>query len=89
MQNELALDLMEEEMEMQMAMQESQAAQEQQGQEQPGQEGAPPEGLMEGEPGEQAGASPGLSPAEGDLPPAMFAPEDNAEGAGNPFMGTT
>ncbi len=78
MQNELQLDLMEEQMKMEMASQQG------------GEEAPAPQGGEESLGGEQEvapeeqGPSPSLNPAEGALPPAMFAPEDNAEGAGFP-----
>ena len=91
MQNELALDMMEEQMKMEMVMQQAQA-EAQGGAGQAPEEELAQEGMMGGaeEGGFGEGGSPeGLNPAEGAPPPAMFAPGDNAEGAGNPFMGET
>lgn len=84
MQNELALDLLEEQTKIQMAAAES----EQEGAPMPG-GGQGEEEFLGGEGGgmfEQGpGGSPGgMNPADGAPSPAMFAPEDNAEGAGFP-----
>jgi hypothetical protein len=79
--NEMELDLMEERMKMEMAA----AQQQQQQQEEPPPEQLPPGPLPEEQAFGEAG--PGGSPTgegfgPGALPPGMFAPEDNAEGAG-------
>jgi hypothetical protein len=79
-QNEIALDMEQEMMKMSMASQ-------QEGQQAPAQQQGGEEFLGGEEPAEGMfgeGGSPKLNPAEGQLPPAMFAPEDNAEGAGFP-----
>jgi hypothetical protein len=83
--NEMQLELMEEQMKMELAMQKAV-----QGEQQPA--GSPPVGLMKPPPTGEApfaeqgpGGSPtgqGFAPPDGGTPPGMFAPEDNAEGAG-------
>jgi hypothetical protein len=84
-QNELELDKLQAQMEMEMVAQQAAQQQQQQAamQEQAAGTGVPPGPAPGGEPGMgPSGAAPGLSPGQGELPPAMFAPGENAEGAG-------
>jgi hypothetical protein len=82
MQNEVELDRLEAELEMQMvAQQQAQQAAQQAQQTEGGPAGEPPGPPPGGDPFGGAPAE-GMNPAEGEMPPAMFAPEQNAEGAG-------
>jgi hypothetical protein len=85
MQNEVELDRLEQQMEMEAAMggQGEGASPQQPGGEEEFLGGEQPPDMF----GE--GGSPKLNPAEGEMSPATFNPGDNAEGAGNPFMGET